>query len=499
MAHSKRKQIKNILNDGYEVYMDFELTSSQKDVLDRIDKFIKNGDKNVNRLLTVSGVAGSGKTSIMECVRNRYMWDKNPHTGRFYKIFFASTTHRAAGVLKSKVKTKVYTLHSLFGISVETDMEGDRYDCKKKVNKLNEDKLDRDSIVIIDEASMISKENFAIIKDICDNLNVKCIFCGDKCQLAPVGEDEGECSVVFCGQGGDVLELTEIMRTDNDQILKESINVRKYGDFSFKSDWNNDEKRGVLFLDRNDIGTLSNILDYNVEKLKKDPNAFRFITYTNDNVEKLNALVRKKMGYNDIIPKKNEVLMSYTNMGYQGGGEYYIVNSESYIVESVEGVDEIDVSQYIDGCVVGEMFIKSHRLKLRDALGDIKRVNYIDIKENLMNKEIAGILAEEKVRLWKAWRECTDKAERGAITGKINQIENFLFVNDNIYNDKGWLLQGKAVSYSYAITCHKIQGGENDCIIINSMDFNKCLDRKILEQLKYVGVTRAKESLIILM
>ena len=84
------------------------------------------------------------------------------------------------------------------------------------------------------------------------------------------------------------------------------------------------------------------------------------------------------------------------------------------------------------------------------------------------------------------------------ITGKINQIENFLFVNDNIYNDKGWLLQGKMVSYSYAITCHKIQGGENDCIMINSLDFNRCMDRKVLEQLRYVGVTRAKRALIIL-
>ena len=492
----KNRRIKNILNDGYEIYLNFELTAAQKDVLDRIDKFIK--DKDGERLLTVSGVAGSGKTSIMECVRLRYMWDKNPHTGRFYKIFFASTTHRAAGVLKSKVKTKVYTLHSLFGISVETDMEGDRYDCKKKVNRLSEDKLDRDSIVIIDEASMINRENFAIIRDVCRSLNVKCIFCGDKCQLAPVGDDEGDCSVVFKGEGGEVLELTEVMRTDSDQILNESCIVRECGDFSFESSWDSEENSGVLFLDRNDVGVLSKILDYNVERLKVDPNAFRFITYTNDNVEKLNTLVRRKMGYNDIVPRRNEVLMSYANMGYQGGGEYYIVNSESYIVDDIDGVDEIDVSKYIDGVGVGEKFITAHRLKLRDALGDIKRVNYIDIKENLMNREIAEILAEEKVRLWKAWRASTDKNERAAITGKINQIENFLFVNDNIYNDKGWLLQGKAVSYSYAITCHKIQGGENDCVIINSLDFNRCRDRKVLEQLRYVGATRAKKALIIL-
>ena len=493
----KNMRVKNILKDGYEIYLNFELTSAQKDVLDRIDKFIKGKDSN-ERLLTVSGVAGSGKTSIMECVRLRYMWDKNPSTGRFYKIFFASTTHRAAGVLKSKVKTKVFTLHSLFGISVETDMEGDKYDCKKKVNKLSEDKLDRDSIVVIDEASMINRENFAVIRDVCKSLNVKCIFCGDKCQLAPVGDNEGDCSVVFKGEGGDVLELTEVMRTDNDQILNESCIVRERGDFSFESNWDYDLNRGVLFLDRNNTKVLSEILDYNVEKLKVDPNAFRFITYTNDNVEKLNTLVRRKMGYNDIVPRKNEVLMSYSNMGYQGNGQYYIVNSESYVVENIEGIDEIDVSQYIEGVGVGEKFITAHRLKLRDALGDIKRVNYIDIKENLMNREIAQMLAEEKVRLWQVWRTLTDKKERGVITGKINQIENFLFVNDNIYNDRGWLLQGKAVSYSYAITCHKIQGGENDCVIINSLDFNRCHDRKVLEQLRYVGVTRAKEALIIL-
>ena len=493
----KNRKIKNILKDGYEIYLNFELTSAQKDVLDRIDKFIKDKDSS-ERLLTVSGVAGSGKTSIMECVRLRYMWDKNPSTGRFYKIFFASTTHRAAGVLKSKVKTKVYTLHSLFGISVETDMEGDKYDCKKKVNRISEDKLDRDSIVVIDEASMINKENFAIIRDVCRNLNVKCIFCGDKCQLAPVGDNEGDCSVVFKGEGGEVLELTEVLRTDNDQILNESCIVRERGDFSFESNWDSDLNKGVLFLDRTNTKALSEILDYNVKKLKVDPNAFRFITYTNDNVEKLNTLVRRKMGYNDIVPRKNEVLMSYSNMGYQGDGNYYIVNSESYIVESIEGVDEIDVSEYIDGIGVGEKFITAHRLKLKDALGDIKRVNYIDIKENLMNKEVAQMLAEEKVRLWQVWRTLTDKKERGMITGKINQIENFLFVNDNIYNDRGWLLQGKAVSYSYAITCHKIQGGENNCVIINSLDFNRCHDRKVLEQLRYVGVTRAKEALIIL-
>ena len=64
------------------------------------------------------------------------------------------------------------------------------YDCKKKVNRLSEDKLDRDSIVVIDEASMINKENFAVIRDVCW-IECKCIFVA--ISHWTVGDAEGEC------------------------------------------------------------------------------------------------------------------------------------------------------------------------------------------------------------------------------------------------------------------------------------------------------------------
>ena len=71
VVSNKNGRIKNILKDGYEINIDFELTDAQKDVLDRIDKFIKDDSKDCDKLLTLSGVAGSGKTSIMECVTLR--------------------------------------------------------------------------------------------------------------------------------------------------------------------------------------------------------------------------------------------------------------------------------------------------------------------------------------------------------------------------------------------------------------------------------------------
>ena len=48
--------------------MDFELTAAQKDVLDRIDKFIKDDSKDCDKLLTLSGVAGTVSKSIPKSV-----------------------------------------------------------------------------------------------------------------------------------------------------------------------------------------------------------------------------------------------------------------------------------------------------------------------------------------------------------------------------------------------------------------------------------------------
>ena len=39
----------------------------------------------------------------------------------------------------------------------------------------------------------------AVIRDVCRSLNVKCFFCGDKCQLGPVGDIDDESSVRSIG------------------------------------------------------------------------------------------------------------------------------------------------------------------------------------------------------------------------------------------------------------------------------------------------------------
>ena len=128
---SKTEKYKNVLDNGFEIWLPFVLNAQQKEVIKQINDFINNKDEFVNK---------------------RYWMTHTVH--------FAATTHKAAGVLKEKVGKKVFTVNSLFGIMIETDMEGETYDVSKKARKLADDKVKPNSIIIIDEASMLSIQNY---------------------------------------------------------------------------------------------------------------------------------------------------------------------------------------------------------------------------------------------------------------------------------------------------------------------------------------------------
>ena len=89
---SKKAKYKNVLDHGFEIWLDIVLNDQQKDVIAQIDDFINNPNEFA---MTISGWAGTGKTTLMEIVNRRYWMGHTVH--------FAATTHKAAGVLKERV------------------------------------------------------------------------------------------------------------------------------------------------------------------------------------------------------------------------------------------------------------------------------------------------------------------------------------------------------------------------------------------------------------
>ena len=481
----------NILDDGYSIKLPFVLNSQQKMVLKQIDDFINS---KTEFAMTVSGWAGTGKTTLMEIVNKRYWLG---HT-----IHFCATTHKAAGVLREKVGKRVFTVNSLFGIMIETDMDRENYDVSFKSRRNADDKVKPNSIIIIDEASMLSVQNYMDVVIKAKERKCKIIFIGDSAQLSPVNEDD--ISVVFRNTDHRIVELTQVMRTDDNAILNESTAIRTGEGFTYESNVN-ENGEGVKFIDNDDFAGIIETIDMHIDGLKTDPNYFRVLTYTNANVEKLNRMIRKKLGYDNLCPQQGEPLMSYANWGYDGKGvtgtNYKIINSESYMCCGVVNEYEDDIQEMItyglDKCP-NDFKLHVMEMEIENPLKEKITVPYIDVKNNEHNKELVKILAYEKVHQWMIYKECENKMDKLKCLEKINAIDEYLLVNDNVYDGYGNLIQAKVIDFGYAHTIHKSQGSTFSHVLINDNDIDRCLDKKVKKQLRYVALTRASKSATII-
>jgi exodeoxyribonuclease V len=182
----------------------------------------RRGDK----LLTIGGFAGSGKSSMISVL-----------AGDLYhkKVVFCALTGKAAGVLRKKIRDagvkgpnhEVMTLHSLLYQSYThecTDV------CKKDGKKCDKSGMlcwstkpgglaDLD-LIVIDEASMVSDQ---ILKDLMAYGPKKVLAVGDHGQLPPVG---GAASLMESPN----LRLEKIHRqAAGNPILELSQMIREYG------------------------------------------------------------------------------------------------------------------------------------------------------------------------------------------------------------------------------------------------------------------------------
>lgn len=476
----------NHVDENFCVKLPFILNEQQKEVLREIDIFVHDP---FDRVMTISGWAGTGKTTLMEIVKGRY-WSSGPN------IHFAATTHKAAAVLKTKVNKKVSTVNSLFGILVEVDMDNDVFDVSKKKRKLDSEKLTVGSLVVIDEASMLSEENYKDVINKCIDFNCKVIFIGDSAQLAPVNEND--ISIVFrddANESKKVIELTKVERTDEIPILDEATKVRLEGNLSYKTNIN--ENGGIYYIRTGD--ELVKVIDDYIGGLKNDPNFFRILTYTNKNVNKLNQVIRQKLGYGK-IPEIGEPLMSYANWKYLGKNTYAFVNSESYSVVKIVDEDDIELNNILPD-YDGDLKLHVIDIQISDALGNKQIIPYIDIKNNKSSIPAVELVCREKIKQWQKYKNLNknDYSGKQACLNMINTLDNLLFVNDNVVDAYGNILQAKVVDFGYAHTIHKSQGSTFENVLINDIDIeNNCHDDMIKKQLRYVGLTRAKKLVVIL-
>ena len=310
--------------DGTTVKAPFKPNAQQIDALNEMDRFMKSNETS----MTLSGYAGTGKTSLMEMIAKKGQKQYRP-------VMFCATTNKAAAVLNDRVSKagfKASTLNKVFGINVEVD-SSKAYNARNLVNVLKDVDIMPGTTIIIDEASMINEENYKILNDIAKEHRLKIIYVGDEAQLAPVNEDK--ISKVFRNGEGKVIRLTQVERTDDNAILKEATAIRNGEPLSKVSSFNS-KGEGVAYISPQHQDAINEVIDKYVKGLKQNPNYFRILAYTNKAVTAYNNQVRELLGYDSPIPHVGEPMTGYANWGYEWRTKSYrFINSESYNVTQV--------------------------------------------------------------------------------------------------------------------------------------------------------------------
>lgn len=448
--------------DGIRLQTPFTVNEQQANALNELDKFLDSDDN----VITLSGYAGTGKTSLMQIFKQKALM-------KGHMVSFSATTNKAAAVLQSKVKN-ASTLHHLFGIQAGVDLNNE-YDLSRLVNTINdENKLVPGQVVVIDEASMIGKPLYDMINQIANKEGVKIIYLGDKAQLAPVNETQ--ISPIFKNPKGKVLELTKVERTGDNAILKEATAIRNGKGFSYDSSFNS-EGKGVAFIDPSkDKKEVVDIIKHYAPLVKKDPDSFKILAYTNAKVAQYNNYIRKLLGYNTPVPRVGETIMGYKNCGYSKG-KYKIINSENYKVTKVY---DKPISEDIEG-----QSVEYYLAEVEDYEGNTKGIKLVDIKNNIKNRQAVTALGKKVSQLWSTYRS-TPYNNRREILDTINGIEQALFVNDDIKERNRTIVQ-KAWDYGYAMTVHKSQGSTFKNVFIDDNDIQSARPAPILEDAEDVG------------
>ena len=449
-----------------------QLNAGQAAAYDKVLGFLRN---TAARTFSIIGSAGTGKTTLINAVLAEVRKDPSLKNKN---IILTSPTHRANAVIRSKNPgEKILTLHKLLGLKPTVDIEN--FDAKKLEFEAedSDNGLGEDTVIIIDESSMINDGLFKYLQQtLSANPGLQIIFMGDAAQLGPVKQNTD--SKALTGTE-DRAELTKVMRAKNAALLDESIHVRQEGDFSNKK--NMDKGQGVNF-----TNTVSGFIQhavkfYQSDAFVKNPLLLRVVAATNQAVTDFNKAIRSSLFGSDDAPlQKGELLMGYASFGRaNANGTTAISNGVDYIIQSVgrpATVRVLGVPMQVSNATIKDVFG-----------GPATTVPII----------LPGNTPEAFAALEVALQDLLDRARKDRRLWKeFYAFKDMYVILQDLRNpdNRSRTLVSKTMDYGYAHTIHKSQGGTYRYVFVDEASIQKFPSQKDQERLRYVGLTRAEEG-----
>ena len=440
-------------------------TPDQSELLEKILRFLASSEQD---LFLLKGYAGTGKTSLVSAL----VKGLNEIS---YRVVLLAPTGRAAKVFSSYAKTKSFTIHKK--IYRQKRFSGE-------VNFQLAENLHKDTLFIVDEASMIGNSSLSgevfgsgrllddLIEYVYTGERCRLILMGDTAQLPPVKQPLSPALDIaeLRGYGLEVEECTlfRVVRQETDS--------------------------GILF----NATTLRTALDAGNTALFPTITVEGFADVQSVNggefIELLSSAYSQAGIENVIVVSRSNKRSNAYNQGIRGrilyreeeicAGDLLIVAKNNYFWP--DGLDDLDF--IANGEIVEVLRVRKqyelYGLRFADLLVCLRDYDIeLEVKILLdgLTSETASISKETSDLLFTSvWEDYPEIRSKQARMEKLKK--------DPHYN-------ALVVKYAYAVTCHKAQGGQWEHVFVDIGYITQEFLGDDFYRWLYTAVTRAEKHL----
>ena len=449
-----------------------EPTVKQDNALQMVSKFLLS--QNYEELFLLKGYAGTGKTSIVgTLVKNSWKINKN--------LVLLAPTGRAAKVISNYSNKEAFTIHKKIYYPKSKKGGGISFSLQKNKHK--------NTIFIVDESSMIPDtspdsilfDKGSLLSDLIQYVysghQCKLILIGDTAQLPPIKLDispalDKATLENYFNKKVVTIELDEVVRQEkgsgilwNASCIRESLEDEFYDTFKFEKENFPDIIRPY------DGQELMSALEDSY--LNSGDEESVFIVRSNKRAFLYNQNIRSRILY-----KEEELSV---------GDHLMVVKNNYFWLETTSEAGFIANGDIIE---ILEIYSIKELYGFKFATVNVKMIDYPRMVAfetvlilDTLSSEIASLSFEDSNKLY---QEVLKDYEH-----ETSKYKKFLSVKKNIY------FNALQVKFSYAITCHKSQGGQWDTVFVEQPYLPNGIDKDYLRWL-YTAITRAKKKLYLI-
>lgn len=450
----------------------FEPTTPQAIFFEKIAHYLLVPKQ--DELFVLKGFAGTGKTTVISALVNHLQLINQ-------KYVLLAPTGRAAKVMAGYAEKQAFTIHKRIYFPKKNKNGGIGF--VLQANKF------KNTVFIVDEASMIGDTstehsmyaNGSLLDDLLFYIdageNCKLILVGDTAQLPPIQSDVSpalntDSLALHYNKHVIEIELDEVVRqAEKSGILYNATKLRAllklnfFTDFQFKLKGFSDV---VRLQDGYDIQDAIHqaYYNYSIEDTA-------FIVRTNKRANQYNQQIRSKILGKESELAAGDLLMVVKNNYFwlkETSEAGFIANGDIIEVLSIRSIKELYGFKFAD--VTIRMVDYPNQLPFETTL----------ILDTLTS-ESPSLTYEESNKLY---QEVLQDYEE-----ERHQYRKLLKVKSNPF------FNALQVKFSYAITCHKSQGGQWSTVFIEQPYLPDGIDRDYVRWL-YTAVTRAQNKLYLI-